>query len=254
LREQAIEQQQNIFANMFQAEEQLELLERERKRERLERKLTSFHEEREAQSRALELEEKRKAAELAEVCEKRRRYNEKLREQVHDWREELERMKKARELEKEQLRRERNKWLARISKYNKQRVQFRAAEYEEKAKKFEEREKLRKEKEMEILAQLERLRKTVTDTLVAERSTARLEGATISRLHYRDSEDVTPEFTTTSGFGYTDDQLFKDKRFKVTQALIARGLHDTAYGRQKISTLQPHKLPRIETKHTKIFQ
>lgn len=252
MREQAIERQQNIFANLFQAEDQQEILNREQKRERLGRKLTTFNKERAAHSRAMEAEQRRISAEQAQECQKRKLYNEELRKQVRHYHEELERMKKTRDAETELLRIEKNQLLTRVSKYNKKRVKYRAATYEEKVKRFNEQESLRKEKEMEIIAQLERLRKTVTDTLVAERSKERLEGATISRLLYQHSKnDIKPRFT--SGFGYTDDQLFKDRRFRVTQALISRGLHDTVYGRQKISTLRPNRLPRIETKHTKIF-
>ena len=47
--------------------------------------------------------------------------------------------------------------------------------------------------------------------------------------------------------GFSDDKLFKDPRFKLSEALRAANLHESAAARAAIARALPSNAPRVDT-------
>ncbi|GMH38926.1 hypothetical protein BSKO_06824 [Bryopsis sp. KO-2023] len=185
--------------------------------------------------RAMEL-EARRIEEAKE--EENRRHNKRL---IDKYRDALRVRRAEQAAAEEEARQELEQELALQAEINKERVEYRAAHYESKLEEQEAAEQQRLKDAQRREAQLERLRATVR--MKAHRDTHRTTSHTESSVNH-----VTGEHDFSGPFkplhGYTTDRLMSDKRFKVTQALISKGLQNHDYAKLAISrapTLKPQR-------------
>ncbi|GLI63724.1 hypothetical protein VaNZ11_006785 [Volvox africanus] len=124
--------------------------------------------------------------------------------------------------------------------YNRQRVEVRQAEYVARQEQARERQAAIEAEVLAREARLARLRALVAPEVAADPE--RLLGPTAASAAVDPDKDAEGAFHPVNGF--TTDQVVKDQRFKVFEALAVLGLHETTYGRQAIAAAQPARPTR----------
>ncbi|GIL68190.1 hypothetical protein Vafri_21458 [Volvox africanus] len=124
--------------------------------------------------------------------------------------------------------------------YNRQRVEVRQAEYVARQEQARERQAAVEAEVLAREARLARLRALVAPEVEADPQ--RLLAPTVASAAVDPDKDAEGAFHPVNGF--TTDQVVKDQRFKVFEALAVLGLHETTYGRQAIAAAQPARLTR----------
>ncbi|GIL90390.1 hypothetical protein Vretimale_18274 [Volvox reticuliferus] len=126
------------------------------------------------------------------------------------------------------------------AEYNRQRVEVRQAEYVARQEQARERQAVVEAEMLAREARLARLRALVAPEVEADPK--RLLAPTAASAAVDPDKDAEGAFHPVNGF--TTDQVVKDQRFKVFEALAVLGLHETTYGRQAIAAAQPARPTR----------
>ncbi|EFC41503.1 predicted protein [Naegleria gruberi] len=176
-----------------------------------------------------------------------RERREKLKEQLEKYFKEKEEINQIQEEErkKEQERLKEEQVLT--QKLNKERVDFRKNKEFEKLEKKKEEQKKREEEALKREAQLNKLIESVYEEmnlLEIDIDTKRLNQPTQSLLNKQKEEEEQVEKLKL--YGYTADQLMKDRKFKLQLLLQEAGLLNTDYAREIFSTLKPSRLTRVD--------
>ncbi|EFJ39597.1 hypothetical protein VOLCADRAFT_100783 [Volvox carteri f. nagariensis] len=124
--------------------------------------------------------------------------------------------------------------------YNKERVEVRQAEYLSRQEQAKERQAVAEAEALAREVRLARLRALVAPEV--ESDPERLLAPTIASSAVDPDRDAEGAFHPVNG--YTTEQVVKDQRFKVFEALAVLGLHETTYGRQSIAAARPAKSTR----------
>ncbi|GAX82191.1 hypothetical protein CEUSTIGMA_g9619.t1 [Chlamydomonas eustigma] len=167
----------------------------------------------------------------------------KKKEMLAEYRAQLDR--KIQEEEESRLAREKNEALLRAEQagFHKSRVEWRHAEYLWKMDKQQEERAALEKQELERQARLDRLRALVAPHVECDPLRI-LKPTEASSSHDEDLRELAESAAFRPVYGYTVQQLYKDPKFKLMDALQRQGLHNTAYGRQIISNAQTAKPTR----------
>lgn len=126
---------------------------------------------------------------------------------------------------------------------DKERVEFRKEQFQQKLQMREAKEKEKQKNDKEKEERLQALRNQVCK--VAEANPERMMGNTVAwRVRQQPEEVFTLQRPLYQLNTYTDKQIVSDPRVRIEQALRTAGLHNTPYARQIVSELQPLKPPR----------
>ena len=125
-----------------------------------------------------------------------------------------------------------------LSRRNSERVAFRTEEYYEKQHEKHLNLIQRTEAESARLSLLDDIAKSVAPEV--QRSALRAVSGTASSLCASDPQLIN-EIAKVQIGGFTNEQVLKDKRFKLTEALSKAGLLNTEYAREVISGAMPRK-------------
>ncbi|KAG2433326.1 hypothetical protein HXX76_008392 [Chlamydomonas incerta] len=135
--------------------------------------------------------------------------------------------------------------------YNKERVEWRQAEYAVKQDRAKEAAAEAAAEEEARQARLDRLRLLVAPQVEAD--PARLlapTAATAAAQAAAEEMEALRRAGLAGAFnpvqGFTTEQVLRDQRFKVREALTRLGLHETDYGRAAIAAARPAQQPRLD--------
>ncbi|GFR52442.1 hypothetical protein Agub_g15016 [Astrephomene gubernaculifera] len=126
--------------------------------------------------------------------------------------------------------------------YNRERVEVRQAEYLERQEQAKERQEAAAAAAAARAARLARLAALVAPEVAAD--PARLLAHTAASNAALAAMGERSEGAFHPVNGYTTDQVVRDQRFKIMEALAAVGLHETEYGRRVIAAARPAKPTR----------
>ncbi|KAG2449385.1 hypothetical protein HYH02_005535 [Chlamydomonas schloesseri] len=174
------------------------------------------------------------------------------KEAVAAYRAELERQQAEAQARIEAAQREMEELAAEQAVYNKERVEWRQAEYAVKQERAKEAAAAAALEEEARLARLERLRLLVAPQVEADparllaptAATAAAQAAAEEAEALRRAGLLAGAFNPVQGF--TTEQVLRDQRFKVREALTRLGLHETEYGRAAIAAARPAQPPRLD--------
>uniref|UniRef100_A0A8C1P616 Coiled-coil domain containing 148 n=1 Tax=Cyprinus carpio TaxID=7962 RepID=A0A8C1P616_CYPCA len=126
---------------------------------------------------------------------------------------------------------------------DKERVNFRKEQFQQK---LQMREAEEKQKQKDVKEREERLQALCNQvSKVAEANPERMMGNTVAwRVRQQPEEVFTLQRPLYQLNTYTDSQIVSDPRVRIEQALRTAGLHNTPYARQILSEIQPLKPPR----------
>ncbi|XP_016356911.1 coiled-coil domain-containing protein 148 [Sinocyclocheilus anshuiensis] len=126
---------------------------------------------------------------------------------------------------------------------DKERVNFRKEQFQQKLQMREAEEKQKQKYDKEREERLQALRNQVSK--VAEANPERMMGNTVAwRVRQQPEEVFTLQRPLYQLNTYTDTQIVSDPRVRIEQVLRTAGLHNTPYARQILSEIQPLKPPR----------
>jgi hypothetical protein len=199
---------------------------REQKQEAEAVKLQEQLEQQEAEARQKELEEKRYYEDLA------RRMEEAAKVRQLRAAEELARAREYEEIQKAQEVKKKEE-----AKINAERVSFRHKVYDSKVEMKRDELQAKRDAEREKEQKLDKFFQTVEKNIGVGRDSERVLKPTVAS-----AQDSGPlqhllgehahRLTAGKMAGYSDAQVTKDPRYRLTQALVAAGLHTTLYARQ----------------------
>uniref|UniRef100_H3DGE6 Coiled-coil domain containing 148 n=1 Tax=Tetraodon nigroviridis TaxID=99883 RepID=H3DGE6_TETNG len=131
---------------------------------------------------------------------------------------------------------------------DRQRVQFRADLFLQRWAAKQEQVLLRQREEVERQNRLEALRNKVR--VVAEGDPDRMMAHTEAWKSRHKEEECEDQRALYSLNTYTDAQIMSDPRVRIEQSLRKAGLYHSQYAKKVLSTIQPPKPPRKDTKST----
>ena len=219
----------------------------ESKKERLKKKLREMGAQKAVDAEVREflenLERQRQAKARAASDAKKEHRAEQNKQLIEEYRTRI----AARKAEEERLRaleeQEMQRELAVLQEYNAARTKFRRRQEELKRELAvcakEEQEMLEAEREARLAA----IRAEVAPYV--EDDPARVFKDTDAFAHQKQAVEDEKLFKPMNGF--SDDKLFKDPRFKLSEALRAANLHESAAARAAIARALPSNAPRVDT-------
>ncbi|XP_059417359.1 coiled-coil domain-containing protein 148-like isoform X2 [Carassius carassius] len=180
----------------------------------------------------LRKEQQREKTKRAQVKKQINTFNaEKQRKQEMQRKKDMERLAELRREIEEQVQRD------------KERVNFRKEQFQQKLQMREAEEKQKQKEDKEREERLQALRNQVSK--VAKADPERMMGNTVVwRVRQQPEEVFTLQRPLYQLNTYTDSQIVSDPRVRIEQALRTAGLHNTPYARQILSEIQPLKPPR----------
>uniref|UniRef100_A0A9J7XNI5 Coiled-coil domain-containing protein 148 n=1 Tax=Cyprinus carpio carpio TaxID=630221 RepID=A0A9J7XNI5_CYPCA len=180
----------------------------------------------------LRKEQQREKTKRAQVKKQINTFNaEKQRKQEMQRKKDMERLAELRREIEEQVQRD------------KERVNFRKEQFQQKLQMREAEEKQKQKEDKEREERLQALCNQVSK--VAEANPERMMGNTVAwRVRQQPEEVFTLQRPLYQLNTYTDSQIVSDPRVRIEQALRTAGLHNTPYARQILSEIQPLKPPR----------
>ncbi|XP_026073975.1 coiled-coil domain-containing protein 148 isoform X2 [Carassius auratus] len=180
----------------------------------------------------LRKEQQREKTKRAQVKKQINTFNaEKQRKQEMQRKKDMERLAELRREIEEQVQKD------------KERVNFRKEQFQQKLQMREAEEKQKQKEDKEREERLQALRNQVSK--VAKADPERMMGNTVVwRVRQQPEEVFTLQRPLYQLNTYTDSQIVSDPRVRIEQALRTAGIHNTPYARQILSEIQPLKPPR----------